>query len=122
VDHVIPYSLWHNNDLWNLMPTTKSINESKKAKLPKREILEARRDPMFRYWDIYRQAYPKRFEAEAAAQTGEKNPEFSVIFQALIENVEVSALRWGCERWEPRRAMYDGVVSRAADPLPDIDR
>ena len=26
VDHVIPFSLWHNNDLWNLVPASPAAN------------------------------------------------------------------------------------------------
>ena len=35
VDHVIPFSLWHNNNLWNLMPADDQVNNQKRDKLPR---------------------------------------------------------------------------------------
>ncbi len=101
VDHVLPHALWHNNDLWNLMPTQSRINSEKRAKLPTRRLLGSRRSSFLRYWEIYRTHLPARFGAEARAQTGEADPTFTTLFHALVESVEVTALRWGCERWEP---------------------
>ncbi len=36
IDHALPYALWHNNDLWNLLPSDESVNGKKLAKLPTR--------------------------------------------------------------------------------------
>jgi hypothetical protein len=33
VDHAIPYSLWRDNSLWNLLPATQKSNSSKSDKL-----------------------------------------------------------------------------------------
>lgn len=40
VDHAIPFALWGNNDLWNLVPADPKINLSKSDKLPASELLE----------------------------------------------------------------------------------
>ena len=34
IDHAIPYSLWHNNDLWNLLPANSQANNSKRTNSP----------------------------------------------------------------------------------------
>ena len=34
IDHVLPYSIWKNNDLWNLLPTNYNDNNSKRDKIP----------------------------------------------------------------------------------------
>lgn len=34
IDHAFPFSRWPNNDLWNLLPSTKKSNSSKSDKLP----------------------------------------------------------------------------------------
>jgi hypothetical protein len=36
VDHVIPFSLWRNHDLWNLLPAHPRRNHQKKDRLPAR--------------------------------------------------------------------------------------
>ena len=33
VDHIIPFALWHNNDLWNLLPSDSKVNNKKRDKL-----------------------------------------------------------------------------------------
>ncbi|MCD8481288.1 MAG: methyltransferase domain-containing protein, partial [Verrucomicrobia bacterium] len=33
VDHIIPYSLWHDNSLWNLVPAAPTVNNRKGDKL-----------------------------------------------------------------------------------------
>ncbi|WP_457626248.1 HNH endonuclease [Persephonella sp.] len=42
VDHVIPFSIWKNNDLWNLLPAHKDINLKKKDKIPSPELITKR--------------------------------------------------------------------------------
>ena len=44
IDHVIPYSLWKNNDLWNLLPSLPKVNLSKSDKLPTRELVIKQKD------------------------------------------------------------------------------
>ncbi|WP_418156223.1 HNH endonuclease domain-containing protein [Pseudomonas aeruginosa] len=34
VDHAIPFSLWANNDLWNLLQVDQQVNANKSDKLP----------------------------------------------------------------------------------------
>lgn len=29
IDHVIPFALWHNNDIWNLLPAAPAVNTQK---------------------------------------------------------------------------------------------
>ena len=43
VDHLIPFDLWHNNDVWNLLPASTSANSSKSNKLPSSKLLRERK-------------------------------------------------------------------------------
>ena len=43
IDHVIPFTLWKSNDLWNLLPVDPSINRKKRDKLPTRSLLIKKR-------------------------------------------------------------------------------
>jgi len=99
VDHVPPYSLWRNNDLWNLLPAATAVNRQKLDRLPTRELLARRRPTIVRYWDICAQARPERFAREAAAQVGASAPTLSELFETLAESVELTALQRGVARW-----------------------
>ncbi|MCE9637083.1 MAG: methyltransferase domain-containing protein [Planctomycetes bacterium] len=101
IDHVLPYSLWRNNDLWNLLPSHTRENARKSDKLPTRDLLRARRDAIAHCWSLGREAFPRRFAAEARTQTGDEDADLSRLFDALVESVEVTALQRACSRWEP---------------------
>jgi hypothetical protein len=64
VDHLIPFSVWKNNDLWNLLPSNDKINNSKKDKIPNTNILNAQKDEIIGYWELIRSAYQERFDNE----------------------------------------------------------
>jgi len=64
IDHVVPYSLWHNNDLWNLLPTTKKINNNKRNKIVHPQLLHNRKELIIYYWESIYQQFPLRFENE----------------------------------------------------------
>lgn len=65
VDHVLPFSVWFNNDLWNMLPTDKNLNQKKKRdKIPTRKLIEKRADIIMNYWDDYQQAMPLLFKSQ----------------------------------------------------------
>ena len=65
IDHVLPFSVWFNNDLWNLLPTDSSLNRHKKRdRIPTRQLIEKRADIIMRYWDNYEQAMPLLFKSQ----------------------------------------------------------
>ncbi len=100
VDHLIPYSLWQNNDLWNLLPAHRRVNGTKSDLLPSRELLRSRREPILHCWSASSNAYPKRFSIEARAQTGREQQDLCALFDALLESVESTALQRAWPRWE----------------------
>jgi hypothetical protein len=104
VDHVIPFRLWHCNDLWNLLPCDAQVNGRKSDKQPERGPLFQRKDAIVFYWESVRQRLERRFDHELVSFTGKK-PETGNCqnpgFQRLVEAVEVTAIRRGAERWRP---------------------
>jgi hypothetical protein len=64
VDHMIPFSVWKNNDLWNLLPSQTSTNNQKRDKIPSVELIERRKDLILHYWDLINQNQPQRFQKE----------------------------------------------------------
>ena len=100
VDHVIPFDLWHNNDLWNLLPASKAANGSKSNKLPSTEILRRRKDTVVGYWESVRKLNPIRFdkEAETLLPLNGANWE-SQLYAQMCNAIEVTALQRGVGRW-----------------------
>jgi hypothetical protein len=101
VDHLIPYSLWRNNDLWNLLPSLAEVNRRKGDMLPARDLLYLRRDAIIVNWELTHATYPRRFESEAGAQTGHGGADLGRLFDGLVESVETTALQRACPRWRP---------------------
>ncbi len=104
VDHVIPFSLWHCNDLWNLLPCDAQVNGRKSDKLPERGFLFQRKNAIVGCWEVVRQRHERRFEYELLNFTGQKQMAGNwqdAAFQRLSEAVEVTAIQRGAERWRP---------------------
>lgn len=105
VDHAIPFSLWRNNDLWNLLPADPKQNNKKRDKLPSKNLLIARKDYVIDYWKQMRSAYEMRFDREAIKFSGAEalrraNWENS-LYAAFSEAIEMTALQRGVDRWAP---------------------
>ncbi|MBT0607562.1 HNH endonuclease domain-containing protein [Aequorivita echinoideorum] len=64
IDHMIPFSIWKNNDLWNLIPSDKRINNKKRNKVPTPEIIERQKNLIIDYWGIIYKHQSKRFQKE----------------------------------------------------------
>lgn len=105
VDHAIPFSLWRNNDLWNLLPTLEIINNHKRDKLPSQELLKARRDGIIHTWQHVMERFPERFTREAQTLYGRDSFDpanwESLLFARFAEAVESTACQRGVDRWQP---------------------
>jgi hypothetical protein len=64
IDHLIPFSVWKNNDLWNLLPSDKRINNQKRDKIPSAEIIEKQKNLILDYWSLISDHQSKRFQKE----------------------------------------------------------
>ena len=103
VDHVIPFSLWHCNDLWNLLPADPKVNGAKRDHLPTRGLLFRRKDAIVSYWEQLRSKHPERFSNELRNLTtpgGAENWQHAA-FGNLTQAVETTAMGRGVKRWEP---------------------
>jgi SAM-dependent methyltransferase len=54
IDHCFPWARWLNNDLWNLLPASASVNSSKGDKLPSADAMYDAHDRIIDWWQ---QAY-----------------------------------------------------------------
>lgn len=64
VDHMIPFSVWKNNDLWNLLPSQSKINNQKRDKIPTTDLIEKRKDLILHYWELINENQSQRFQKE----------------------------------------------------------
>lgn len=64
VDHLIPFSVWKNNDLWNLLPSETKTNNKKRDKIPSSDLIEKRKDLILHYWELLNDNQPQRFQKE----------------------------------------------------------
>jgi len=88
VDHVLPFSVWFNNDLWNMLPTDRKINQQqKKAKIPTRKLIEKRADIITSYWNSYEQAMPLLFKSQIEVALIGREVDKDRIFDTAIESL-----------------------------------
>jgi hypothetical protein len=64
IDHLIPFSIWKNNDLWNLLPAMKQVNLDKKDKIPSPEFIEKQKPVIRKYWSLMQESYSLKFNRE----------------------------------------------------------
>ncbi len=104
VDHAIPFALWGNNDLWNLLPAAPAVNNAKRAKLPERAVIERRRDAIVEAWETLYESERGLFLAHAGSFTGHSWGDFSrreqdELFSTFKDAVEYTARNRVAERW-----------------------
>ncbi len=105
IDHLLPFSVLRNNDLWNLLPSTDRVNLDKKDKIPSLACIEFCRPAILRYWGLLREEYPLRFDREislsltGSAISGSADWE-DVAIRCLKEKCRYLIEVRGYEEWE----------------------
>lgn len=64
IDHAMPYSLWQNNNLWNLVPVKAGINLKKSDRIPSPKLIDDSSDRIKSVWKLYAENYGNQFERE----------------------------------------------------------
>ncbi len=105
VDHIIPFSIWKNNDLWNLLPSNAKINNNKRDKIPSSKLIELRKDSIINYWEIIFENLPIRFGKEIQVSLlgnlpfkNWQNP----AIEKLKESCNYLIFTRGFEEWNPK--------------------
>ena len=107
VDHAIPFSLWRNNDLWNLLPANPQVNNRKRDRLPTVSLIERASERIVASWRHLAGLHERRFERELQAFVGGPLPRGgweNTALARLKEAVEVSAIQFHVAT----KARYDG--------------
>lgn len=103
VDHVIPYSTWGNNDLWNLLPSLNEVNRRKSAGIPSPDLLSRQSAAIFRCWTFYRAELGGRFDFQIGRALGCRAGETGWQERALAglqETVQKLAVTRGLRQWQ----------------------
>ena len=74
VDHAIPFALWQDSSTWNLFPSSRSINNAKRDRLPTRAIIRKREEAIISTWRLMANAFPYRFQRGVRHPDGLKKP------------------------------------------------
>ena len=103
VDHVLPFSIWRNNDLWNLLPSSKKINNQKRDRIPTPSMIQNCRVRIIDNWNLLYLKNQSRFTNEIEAgllghpvATGWQKEALS----KLQENAEYLIKKRGYEEWK----------------------
>ena len=108
VDHCLPWAVWPCGDLWNLMPTLRSVNNEKRAFLPTAKTLEKGMEHIIEWW---RQAWFEnpamrcRFmnEAEASLLMPQCESYLDSVFGGLLRRRNSILSNQAVEEWAPKK-------------------
>ena len=64
VDHAIPFTIWHCNDLWNLLPASPEVNNRKRDRLPTLDLIQRSEERIVGCWRFLEVKFPTRFRNE----------------------------------------------------------
>jgi hypothetical protein len=103
VDHLIPFSIWKNNDLWNLLPSKPITNNKKRDKIPSPEFIEERKKSILNYWELLNLKQSIRFKKEIKVALLGNSP-FDSWQQSAIDQLKSSCSylinNRGYEEWK----------------------
>jgi hypothetical protein len=105
VDHVLPFSVWFNNDLWNMLPTDRKLNQQKKKhKIPTRKLIKKRANIIMDYWNLYKENIPLLFNSQIkvalVGQDEEEGNEFELAIESLCTKSDYLIYDRGHEKFE----------------------
>ncbi len=103
VDHVLPYSIYANNDLWNLLPASKKENGSKSDMLVSTELINKQKSQIITYWEYMKENAIDRFEHEVYSSFNLdpiSNSWKDKLILAISEQLEITSSIRGLKRWK----------------------
>ena len=82
MDHCLPFAVWACDDLWNLLPAHKDINNRKSDRLPSSAILRGRQSAILEWWQ---QGY-------CAPETPSLRERFAIEARATLPSIDAAAV------------------------------
>ena len=104
LDHLIPFSVWKNNNLWNVLPAKPSVNNAKKDKIPCKTALLKAKARILKYWRHIAAVDEERLVNELFIDligpgSIQKEEYFEFAFSKLVQNCEHLISFRGYEAW-----------------------
>lgn len=102
VDHVLPYSVYSNNDLWNLLPASRNENNAKRDALVSTDLVRYRRNTIIEYWEYMQERSKNKFNNEIYKTFNIdplNNQWKDSLLLAICEQIEITASLRGLKRW-----------------------
>ncbi|MCY7351607.1 MAG: hypothetical protein LH606_13225 [Cytophagaceae bacterium] len=90
LDHFLPWSFVAHDQLWNIIPTSKSVNSAKNNWLPSVEL----------YFDAYAQLQYEGFQFHARKSNVRLLEDYSVLFAQSLNAIQNQPFTWFRERLE----------------------
>jgi hypothetical protein len=107
VDHMIPFSIWKNNNLWNLLPALESENVKKRNRIPSPALITGRANAIVAYWECLYSVNPNRFSREInLALTGSRDLSSDwqqIAIERLKEKCRYLIEVRGYDAWNPKK-------------------
>jgi len=75
LDHLIPFSVWKNNHLWNILPALRTENSLKSDRIPHPDLLESQREVILAYWSHMMEYAPDTFIRQIGYSLIGSNPD-----------------------------------------------
>ncbi len=88
LDHYLPFSYVAHDQIWNLIPTTKSVNSAKSDLLPDTNL----------YFDKFAQLQYDAFRFHAESGQAKKLEDYSLLFRESTATIQESSSEWFRER------------------------
>lgn len=106
VDHMMPWSWFHNNELWNLVPANSTINGQKSDSIPSQEQLYHSRDAIISTWKLLEAKWPSLFRSESEITLLRQKRHLPVcqwetpLFDSLLDYALNRSLQFQCIPWD----------------------
>lgn len=105
IDHVLPFSVMKNNDLWNLLPTKESVNSRKRDHIPSPKLLEQRKPFIMSYWNAIKNYDTAIFNREISINlvpdiSSTRLINLDDVFKALVSKSQYLIDQRGYESYE----------------------
>ena len=88
LDHYLPFSFVAHDQIWNLIPTTKTVNSAKNDWLPDTNL----------YFDKFARLQFDAFQFHVEAGQPKKLEDYSILFRESTENISKNPFSWFWER------------------------
>lgn len=102
MDHILPYSIFYNNDLWNLVPAAPAVNNKKSDQIITLETLNISKERLLAYWDYVANTKRDQFASElkSTLRIDTKNTAWhNQLFTAVSRQADITAQHRGLTRW-----------------------